>query len=196
MSRNRTRVYLETTPVIHATAFKLLFERSESCSMNLRINSNRLSGFELELMHAETDSIRNVFITSEHVTQLLIFSKNRIGCATRITVECPICNMNRALLYFHAQGLGCRTCFNLHYKCQSETDYDRLLRRIRSQRIKVWGKTLSAVKLNNLLVNTQTLEKPKGSWGGKYLEGINRVNDLEVQMAGELAEALGGNNYN
>jgi hypothetical protein len=186
MSKNRTRVYIDSTPTISASAFKVLFDRSEGCNLYLRMVGIRMQSFKLALLPSEHSDIRIVSISTSGGVQLIKVMQTQVGCATRIYSECPICQQRKTALYLSSLVVGCRTCLRLNYQAQSESNYYRLVRKIRKRRADLWGGSEDRFQLNNLFVSSSTFEKPNGAWRSKYRRIIGEINGLESSMASKL----------
>jgi hypothetical protein len=80
------------------------------------------------------------------------------SASTKLYLLCPCCASRRQSLYATKSLYACRTCLKLHYVLQSERKDERLARRIRKQRIKLWGHEQS--EINNLTLSCRYFDKP------------------------------------
>lgn len=190
MSRNKKRAYLDKATIVMAAALKPLFEKLEACDLALSINGRQLTSVSMVLIQPESDDIRYVSLLWSHKPQVIKLTRVRIGCASRVLAECPVCFKRRSALYFSNSHLACRDCLRLHYLSQSETGYSRLLRRVRKKRIDVWEQSIDTRLLCNLFESTSSFEKPKGVWASKYLESVKCINALESEMSARLSGVL------
>ena len=98
----------------------------------------------------------------------------------RTWVLCPVCHARVSVLYSGNKGFACRQCNDLKYACQSESDLDRLYRKI--------------CKLRKMLGGSDNLSKllwlkPKGM----HRRTFARLLDIEKKLKQQLqVEMLAG----
>ena len=98
----------------------------------------------------------------------------------RTWVLCPVCHARVVVLYSGRKGFACRQCNDLKYACQSESDLDRIYRKI--------------CKLRKTLGGSDNLSKPL--WlkpKGMHRKTFTRLLDTEKKLKQQLqAEMLEG----
>lgn len=98
----------------------------------------------------------------------------------RTWVLCPVCHARVSVLYSGNKGFACRQCNDLKYACQSESDLDRLYRKI--------------CKLRKRLGGSDNLSKPL--WlkpKGMHRRTFARLLDIEKKLKQQLqVEMLAG----
>ena len=70
------------------------------------------------------------------------------SASNKLYLICPYCEQQRQHLFVMKYGFSCRDCAKLHYASQSEGYSDRLARKIRKLRKRIWGNTYHDI--NNL----------------------------------------------
>lgn len=95
----------------------------------------------------------------------------------RTWVLCPVCHARAAVLYSGNKGFTCRQCNNLKYASQSESDLDRLYRKI--------------CKLRQMLGGSDNLSKPlwlkpKGMHRKTFVRLLATEKKLKQQLQTEM----------
>ena len=85
------------------------------------------------------------------------------SASNKLYLICPYCTKPRQHLYALSNTYVCRLCAGLHYASQSERESDRLARRIRKLRRKLWGNDTDNgwLDINNLMDSCCWWPKPK-----------------------------------
>ena len=114
----------------------------------------------------------------------------RVPCrygGTRPYFICPgvvngrVCGRRVVKLYGAARYFLCRHCYRLAYASQSESDYDRLLRRRNKARERIDGEFGPP---------WPTPKRPKGMWQRTYRRRLDKTWELEMQADAALAHFL------
>ena len=82
------------------------------------------------------------------------------SASTKLYLICPYCATQKQHLHVTKRTFACAKCLKLHYASQSESEQDRLARRIRKLRVKTWGRTWP--EINNLFEGSFNWSKPNG----------------------------------
>ncbi|MFT6254323.1 MAG: hypothetical protein ACJATV_000570 [Granulosicoccus sp.] len=97
--------------------------------------------------------------------------------SNKLYLLCPCCTSPRQSLYATKSAYACRTCLNLHYPSQSERKDERLARRVRKHRLKLWGYEQS--EINNLTVSCRYFDKPYNMHWSTFLRHRDSIEELE-----------------
>lgn len=106
----------------------------------------------------------------------LSLDTTQAGYGTRYWYLCPYCLKRRADLYLGSKDLACRKCWKLHYASQSESNLDRLRRKVRVGRFAIWG---YSPDVSNLTKHVYSFDKPKGMRWEKFREKVAEQARLE-----------------
>lgn len=101
----------------------------------------------------------------------------------RLIFICPCCELKRLYLYGVPNGWACRHCIGLHYSVQSMGTEERLRKRIRKIRRKIWGDNASM----DTFEMSYPFGKPKGVSFDKFCNAVQLLNSVEVRYL-RLAE--------
>tara|TARA_R110000796_G_scaffold126971_2_gene242138 strand:- start:1222 stop:1809 length:588 start_codon:yes stop_codon:yes gene_type:complete len=178
MARANTRTYTTELYKIRATWFK--------ASFGLQVgNTYKLQGRGLVDSHSVfrlADSYggnRELQFNIDGHTHRIKVVVNRNGAACRYFLVCPYCAKNRLDLYAATNAYACRGCLHLSYISQSEGDIERLGRRIRALRRRVWPKPEAWMEYDNLFEDSYYWPKPKNKWSAKFRIDKSGVDRLE-----------------
>lgn len=103
--------------------------------------------------------------------------KTALSYGWRYWFICPHCQTRRGTLYFTNKQIACRKCFNLHYPSQSESQMDRLRRKIINKRDRLFKSNDS--EYNDLFNNCEYFPKPKGMSHKRYEIERNKLVNIE-----------------
>lgn len=106
----------------------------------------------------------------------LSLATTQAGYGVRYWYLCPHCYKRRAELYLGSNNLACRECWKLHYASQSESNIDRLRRKVRAGRFAIWG---YSPDISNLTKHVYSFDKPKGMRWEKFREKVAEQARLE-----------------
>jgi hypothetical protein len=101
------------------------------------------------------------------------------SASNKLYITCPHCNLKKQHLYIVANAYACRRCLSLHYRSQSQSNQDRLGRRIRTLRLKLWGKEHKHSELTNLFNHNSRWGKPKWMRWHNYFRKLNELISYE-----------------
>lgn len=99
------------------------------------------------------------------------------SASTKLYLLCPYCTLPRQSLYATKSTYACRICLNLHYASQSERKGERLARRIRKQRIKLWG--YEHPEINDLTTSSKYFSKPMNMHFSTFSKNKDMIDELE-----------------
>lgn len=115
--------------------------------------------------HTESGTLYTFLLASSYgmtingVTWAVRTTTTKAGYGAREWYVCPHCMKRAAKLYIGKKDIGCRECWKLHYKSQSEDKSNRMRMSIRRQRYAIWG---DGEQFCNLFNHPNTFPKPKG----------------------------------
>lgn len=156
--RQQTRNYTTEYQQLHASTFKTL---STSPEGTYRINCEELSeNHKIFTLHHSEDWQRLLLFNIAGKKLPIPLSIDTRSASKKLYLICPYCLHQRESLFAMRYGYSCRICANLHYPSQSEREYDRLFRKIRKQRRKIWGNTLPCL-INDMFESSIYWPKPK-----------------------------------
>lgn len=189
MARQQTRTYTCELQRIKAIWFKPLFGMSSNKSM--RLNSTELSDehTDFKLQCINDNQVRLTFVIKDRQRSFKI-RKNTDGIAPRLFFECPFCLRNRSSLYAATNAYACRECLNLKYLCQSESELDRLGRKIRKKRFQTWGELAFKFDGNNLIENSYYWPKPKDRWQSSFEREKALIESVEARFYSGMSKYL------
>lgn len=98
------------------------------------------------------------------------------SASNKLYITCPYCQVRRQHLHQFNRGFACRECLGLSYASQSEDKQQRIARRIRKLRQKVWG---NIEDINNLTVLSQRFRKPQNMHTSRFEKIQNQLVQLE-----------------
>ena len=110
----------------------------------------------------------------------LVYTDQHLG-GRRRWFACPACGHRCKLLYQRVGHLACRTCHDLAYASQRESQEDRLRRRARAIRLRLGGSA-------NLLEPFP--ERPKGMHSDTYSRWRRKGMNAEHAILDAMQEAL------
>ena len=96
--------------------------------------------------------------------------------STKLYITCPFCQNQKQHLYIFTNGFACRNCLNLNYASQSESNQERLARKIRKVRRKLW---YDQVDTSNLTESALYFPKPKYKKNAKFEQQKTKLLELE-----------------
>jgi len=108
------------------------------------------------------------------------------SASNKLYLICPYCINQRQYLLATKKTYCCRECLNVHYASQSESKIDRLARRIRKQRRKLWSN--DHIFINDLFESSGYFPKPKGFHFTTFIKKQFELINLETeywQLAGK-----------
>jgi len=154
--RARTRPYIGEYHRIAAKIFK-------PC-LTVPLRMYTITGIDISEAHCDfslRDSGRGwriiVFTFDGREVSIPLMEDNR-SASNKLYLACPYCACLRQHLYALKKDYGCRKCIGLSYGVQSEREPDRLARRIRKLRKKLWE---DDVFINDLTESSYWRAKPK-----------------------------------
>jgi len=103
------------------------------------------------------------------------------SASKKLYLTCPYCQIKRQHLYEFKKGYSCKACLKLSYASQSEGKQERLARRIRKLRKKIWD---NFPDINNLIESSEYFPKPKYKRWAKYELERAQVIELEKEFWG------------
>jgi len=142
--------------------------------------------------------INHSYLSEQHKQFELIETKNKIKVAqftinnqklqlgliedhssasNKLYITCPCCQKRRQHLYAVKNIYACRECLGLHYATQAERPRDRLMRKIRCKRKKLWGNDWPDVL--NMFAHSHYWPKPKGMHWGTFYKAREEIYNLE-----------------
>jgi hypothetical protein len=190
MARANTRTYTTELYKIRATWFK--------ASFGLQVgNTYKLQGRGLVDSHSVfrlADSYggnRELQFNIDGHTHRIKLVVNRNGAACRYFFVCPYCSKNRLDLYAATNAYACRGCLHLSYISQSEGSIERLGRRIRALRRRLWSKPKVWTDYDDLLEDSYHWPKPKGRWSSAFEHEREVVIKLEAKFYSTLESVSG-----
>ena len=123
-------------------------------------------------------------IAGDCIPVILKIDKN--SASNKAYLICPYCNAQRHHLYATKKTYACRVCLNLNFASQSERAPERLARKIRKQRAKLWGHDFPDVF--NLLEHCKSWPKPKWKRWRTFLEEREKIARLEKRYWQHMEE--------
>ncbi|EOH1014405.1 hypothetical protein AB3X31_13500 [Raoultella terrigena] len=152
--RNRTRSYTTDLPRIGLPFLAHMRSRLADAEPGTQLYTQTESGTLHIFRQAD-----GYAMTINGVTRTIRTTTTQAGYGVRQWYVCPHCTKRVAKLYIGRKDIGCRECWNLHYKSQSADRLDRMRMKIRQQRYAIWGNNDLA---NNLFNDIRMFPKPKG----------------------------------
>ncbi|HGO5654178.1 hypothetical protein QP231_03270 [Klebsiella pneumoniae] len=152
--RNRTRSYTTDLPRIGLPFLAHMRSRLADAEPGTQLHTQTESGTLHIFRQAD-----GYAMTINGVTRTIRTTTTQAGYGVRQWYVCPHCTKRVAKLYIGRKDIGCRECWNLHYKSQSADRLDRMRIKIRQQRYAIWGNNDLA---NNLFNDIRMFPKPKG----------------------------------
>jgi uncharacterized protein YdcH (DUF465 family) len=128
--RNRTRQFSEDYPRLDISALKkrnLFEEYTQGRSFGSADKKETWSIGWLIFSDSITVQYDYQGRSYAHSVNLVLDEPTYGG--VRHYIECPVCSERRKQVYISEGTIGCRTCLNLHYKSQSESQTERLFRK-------------------------------------------------------------------
>ena len=116
-------------------------------------------------------------MTINGVTRTIRTTTTQAGYGVRQWYVCPHCTKRVAKLYIGRKDIGCRECWNLHYKSQSADRLDRMRMKIRQQRYAIWGNNDLT---NNLFNDIRMFPKPKGMRWATFYRKRAELSAMEI----------------
>ena len=101
------------------------------------------------------------------------------SASNKLYLVCPYCATQRQYLLAVKKTYACRDCLNVHYASQSESKIDRISRRIRKQRAKLWD--YDSIFVNDLFECSSYFPKPKGLHNKTFLKKQSELINLEAE---------------
>ncbi|MBC3625857.1 MULTISPECIES: hypothetical protein [Klebsiella] len=152
--RNRTRSYTTDLPRIGLPFLAHMRSRLADAEPGTQLYTQTESGTLHIFRQAD-----GYAMTINGVTRTIRTTTTQAGYGVRQWYVCPHCTKRVAKLYIGRKDIGCRECWNLHYKSQSADRLDRMRMKIRQQRYAIWGNNELT---NNLFNDIRMFPKPKG----------------------------------
>lgn len=149
MSRWKTRNYTNEVPSIHTKQLK-------TCLSSPRQWVVTSKGIKL-LVEAKGGCIEYQLANGYKVIGSV--DKTALSFGWRYWFICPYCQKRRGELYYTNKQIACRECFNLHYSTQSEDRLERIRRKIRLMRSRLFD---DPKEYCNLFNHSYSLSKRKG----------------------------------
>jgi hypothetical protein len=173
--RTQKRAYTGEYHRIHANVFKSLLTKPLG---SYSLNSGYLSDEHRKLALTENENgVRYITFTINKKPHQIGLKLDDSSASNKIYITCPYCQKQRQHLYAIKFAFGCRQCIGLHYASQSERPQERLMRRIRKLRVKLWGNDWPDV--NNMFEQVAYWPKPKWARWKTFEQKRNRIIELE-----------------
>lgn len=175
--RTQTRPYTSEYQRIPAKLFCNLLDAPVG---NYSINSDQLSDEHKAFKLIETERWPRIAVFTikgkEHLIPLQLDNRS---ASNKLYLVCPYCQHQRQHLYAVKNAYSCRKCLGLHYASQSERHKERLMRKIRNKRKKLWGADWPDV--NNMFENSMYWAKPKCLHWKTFYKAQEELKQLERQ---------------
>jgi hypothetical protein len=173
--RTQTRAYTGEYHRIHAKLFRQLLTKPIG---SYSLNSDNLSDEHRKLALKENkNSFRFITFTINEKPHQIALKLDHSSASNKLYITCPYCQKQRQHLYAIKYAFGCRQCIGLHYASQSERPQERLMRRIRKLRVKLWGNDWPDV--NNMFEQVAYWPKPKWARWKTFEQKRNKIIELE-----------------
>ena len=181
MARANTRTYTTELYRIRASWFKdsFVLKIGQKYQIEGRGLTHCHSIFRLFESHGGNRELEFNIEGHTHRIKLVV---NRNGAAVRYFFVCPYCSKNRLDLYAATNAYACRGCLYLSYISQSEGSVERLGRRIRALRRRLWPKPENWVEYDNLLEDSYYWPKQMGRWSATFEREHKNLVRLETQF--------------
>lgn len=172
---NQTRPYTTEYQRINARIFRALLNKPVGF---YSLDSDHLGDEHREFELSENkNGDRSIIFTIQNKPHTVNLKVDNRSASTKLYLCCPYCHKQRQSLYAIKTAYACRECIGLHYASQSERPQDRLIRRIRKQRQKLWGSEHHDI--NNVLKHAHHFEKPKYMKQETFDKKRNTITHLE-----------------
>ncbi|CAM7227931.1 TPA: hypothetical protein M4229_001585 [Klebsiella pneumoniae] len=199
--RNRTRSYTTDLPRIGLPFLAHMRSRLADAEPGTQLYTQTESGTLHIFRQAD-----GYAMTINGVTRTIRTTTTQAGYGVRQWYVCPHCTKRVAKLYIGRKDIGCRECWNLHYKSQSADRLDRMRMKIRQQRYAIWGNNDLT---NNLFNDIRMFPKPKGmrwatfyrkraelsameiAYWKAYSPVVDRITGVIERKTGEAAKDIG-----
>ena len=177
------------TTACHRLYAKFFKQVNELPLGNYRLDSALLSEQHkhlklVEFKSGERAAIFNIGGKSYQIN----FRLDDSSASNKLYITCPYCKNKKQHLYVITNGYACRNCLGLHYTCQSEGSQDRLARRIRLLRQKLWGSDWP--EINNLLKHPTYWPKPKWIRWKTFNQKQEEIRLLEIKYWAVMIKAM------
>ena len=174
--RIRKRPYTVEYHRIPARIFKPLLKAKLG---QYSINSDSLDEQHKKFELIETASKIKIaqFTINNQKLQLGLIQDNS-SASNKLYITCPCCQTKRQHLYAVKNAYACRECLGFHYATQAERPRDRLMRKIRYKRKKLWGEDWPDV--NNMFAHSNYWSKPKGIHWKSFYKAKEEIYRLEL----------------
>ncbi|PKG39473.1 hypothetical protein [Psychromonas sp. Urea-02u-13] len=173
--RIRKRPYTVEYHRLSAIVFKpLLQAKLGRYTITLDHLSEQHKNFEL-IETAKKIKVAKFHIKSQTLHIALI--QDDCSASNKLYITCPCCQSKRQHLYAVKNAYACRECLGLHYATQAERPRDRLMRKIRNKRKKLWGNDWPEVL--NMFALSHYWAKPKGIHWKTFYKAKEEIYHLE-----------------
>lgn len=175
--RPQTRSYTGRYQRICAKRFKCLLD---SPTGNYEMSGTGFSEEHCKFSLIECKEWYRVMVFTINERQVPVpLQTDNSSASNKLYLICPCCQKQRQHLYVLKALFACRECAGLHYGCQSERKLERLSRRIRKQRAKLW--TNDIFGNNDLFEKSYWWPKPKGLHESTFQRKRNELIQLESE---------------
>lgn len=176
--RARKRAYTSEYCRLPAILFKSLLTAPLG---RYTINNTQLSEQHSQLELIETANQIKIaqFVINDKKFQIGLIQDNS-SASNKLYINCPCCQTKRQHLYAVKSAYACRECLGLHYATQAERPRDRLMRKIRNKRKKLWGDDWPDVL--SLFAHSYYWPKPKGVHWKTFYKAKKEIEQLEQKF--------------
>ena len=175
--RTQTRTYTGERKRIYAITFKQLLE---SPIGNYEINGTGFNDEHCKFKLIQSDKWHRVMVFTIKGRDIPVpLQTDNSSVSNKLYLVCPCCVKQRQHLYVLHDAYVCRECANLHYPSQSERKPERLARKIRKERINIWGNNWP--DRYNLFEHSHYWPKPKKIHQTTFTKKRHKLAQLEAE---------------